>query len=257
MNRIDRLFQSDKQNILSIYFTAGYPNLNDTVDIIKKLDELGVDLIEIGIPFSDPLADGPVIQQSSTKAIANGMNLPFLLNQLKDIRKVTDMPLVLMGYLNPVYSFGMDNFISACEQIGIDGIIIPDLPLREYEISFKARMDEAGLYNIFLVSPQTETERIRIIENISKGFIYLVSSASVTGAKEGIKDAQIAYFERIRELNLQVPTVIGFGISNAATFRTACTYASGAIIGSAFIAVLSKPGNLNDNISLFIKEILY
>ncbi|MFW6290289.1 MAG: tryptophan synthase subunit alpha, partial [Mariniphaga sp.] len=244
MNRIDTLFKNKQENILSIYFTAGHPQLNDTADIIKTLHEEGVDMIEIGMPFSDPMADGPVIQKSSQKALKNGMSLKKLFSQLENIRSVTDMPLLLMGYLNPVMQYGFTAFLAACEKAGIDGVILPDLPVALYEEKYKSLFDKHAVYNIFLITPQTSEGRIRKIDSLSQGFIYMVASASTTGARDSIQDEQEAYFRRIKNMNLKNPTIIGFGISNPETFRRACQHAHGAIIGSAFVNTLEKEGNL-------------
>lgn len=252
MNRIKQKLQEDKK-ILSIYFTAGYPNLNDTVQIIQDLEKNGVDLIEIGLPFSDPLADGPTIQASSTTALKNGMHTSLLLEQLKDIRKTVSIPLILMGYFNPVLQFGVEEFCQKCEEIGIDGLILPDLPLDVYQEEYEAIFKKHGLINVFLITPQTCDERIKAIDNASEGFIYMVSSASTTGAKEGFGDEQSAYFERIDSMNLANPQIVGFGISNAATFNQATEKAKGAIIGSAFIKHLTQNGV--DKIGDFVRQI--
>ncbi len=257
MSRIQQLFAQKPENILSIYFTAGYPNLDDTVPVMEALVEAGADLIEIGMPFSDPLADGTTIQQSSLQAIQNGMNLPVLFEQLKDIReRIPDTPLILMGYLNPVFQFGWEKFCQKCSQIGIDGLILPDLPHTEYLKMYRPAMDENRLSNIFLVTPQTSDERIRIADAASQGFIYAVSSAATTGNTAGISSAQEAYFSRLNALHLQNPHLIGFGISDKAGFDRVCTCASGAIIGSAFIRHLAKaPEKAATQAQSFIKLI--
>lgn len=254
-NRINKLFEAKKENILSVYFTAGFPQLNDTKTIICELEKNGVDLIEIGIPFSDPTADGPTIQRSSEKALKNGMTLSLLFEQLKDIRQEVSIPLILMGYFNPVYQYGVDRFCHKCAEIGIDGAILPDLPLNEYETSFKTYFEKAGLHNILLITPQTPEERIRQIDAASTGFIYMVSSSSTTGAGKSVSDFQTSYFERIASMGLKNPRLIGFGISNHATFENACRYAHGAIIGSAFVSALDKGEELRSTIQKFIKEI--
>ena len=255
MNRITELFKKKKNNILSVYFTAGHPELNNTVNIVKQLERSGVDLIEIGIPFSDPLADGPVIQNSSSKALANGMSLKVLFEQLKDIRKEVSIPLLLMGYINPVYRYGVENFCKKCNETGIDGAIIPDLPLEEYKRNYKQVFDENNLSNVFLISPQTSPERVLEIDHNSEGFIYMVSSSSTTGAKSNIADNQFTYFNRIKEMKLKNPLIIGFGISNKNTFDSACKYANGAIIGSAFVKKLEEDGTLENKIDDFIQTI--
>lgn len=252
MNRItDKLRQSGK--ILSIYFTAGYPDLNDTEKIINALADNGVDMIEIGLPFSDPLADGPTIQASSTAALHNGMNSELLFDQLKNIRSKVNIPLIIMGYFNPVLQYGVEEFCSRCVEAGIDGLILPDLPLDVYMREYKDIFDHYGLLNIFLITPQTSDERIRQIDDASEGFIYMVSSASTTGAKTGFGEEQTSYFQRIAAMELKNPLIVGFGISNAKTFQQATEYSEGAIIGSAFIKHLTKKGVAN--IPEFIKRI--
>jgi tryptophan synthase alpha chain len=252
MNRINQKLQEDKK-ILSIYFSAGYPNLNDTVQIIQDLEKNGVDMIEIGLPFSDPLADGPTIQASSTTALHNGMTTQILFDQLKDIRKSVNIPLVIMGYFNPMLQYGVENFCKKCAEIGIDGLIIPDLPVDVYAEQYKATFDKYGLINVFLITPQTSDERIRFIDSVSSGFIYMVSSASVTGSQSGFGSTQEDYFKRIADMNLKNPQVIGFGINNAETFNQATQHAKGAIIGSAFITHLKENGT--EKISEFVKAI--
>jgi len=241
MNRIDQKFQEDKK-LLSIYFSAGHPNLEDTVPILKNLQAAGVDMVEIGLPFSDPLADGPTIQESSTKALRNGMTTEKLFSQLENIREHITIPLVLMGYFNPMMQYGIEKFCQRCEAIGIDGLIIPDLPVDVYHEEYKSLFDQHGLYNMFLITPQTPEERIRYIDEVSNGFIYMVSSASVTGAKNTFGQIQTDYFDRIAKMELSTPTVVGFGISNAETYQAATTHSKGAIIGSAFIQFLEKEG---------------
>ena len=255
-NRITSLFQKKNKNILSVYFTAGYPELNDTLKIIAELEKNCVDLIEIGIPFSDPVADGSVIQHSSEVALKNGMTLNMLFEQLKDIRKIVSIPLILMGYINPVMQFGIENFCRKCKQTGIDGTIIPDLPLEIYEDEYKAIFESNSVSNIFLVTPQTSDERIRKIDSASNGFIYLVSSSSTTGATKGVDVSQNLYFDRIRKLKLKSNHLIGFGISDKATFLNASLYGSGAIIGSAFIKALEEEGGLESIVKRFINQIL-
>ena len=252
MNRIKQKLQEDKK-ILSIYFSAGYPKLNDTVKIIEDLEKNGVDLIEIGLPFSDPLADGPTIQESSTAALKNGMHTALLFEQLKDIRKTVSIPLIIMGYFNPVLQFGVEAFCAQCEKIGIDGLILPDLPLDVYKEEYEAIFKKHGLINVFLITPQTSEERIRAIDDASEGFIYMVSSASTTGAKQGFGSEQSDYFDRIAQMDLKNPQIVGFGISNAETFQQATQKAKGAIIGSAFIKHLTKNGV--DTIDDFVKQI--
>ena len=253
MNRIHQKLKQDKK-LLSIYFTAGYPNLDDTVPIIQELEGSGVDMIEIGLPFSDPLADGPTIQDSSTQALKNGMNSELLFQQLKDIRASVSIPLIIMGYFNPILQYGVEAFCRKCQEVGIDGMIIPDLPVAIYHEQYKTIFESYGLINIFLITPQTSNERIRFIDSISNGFIYMVSTASTTGAKIGFGEEQLAYFKRVSNMKLNNPLIVGFGISNKNTFTQATTYTKGAIIGSAFIKFLSKNGIRS--ISNFIKTIL-
>jgi tryptophan synthase alpha chain len=254
-NRLEQLFEKKKERILSVYFTAGFPGLDDTADIIKHLQSSGADIVEVGIPFSDPVADGPTIQESNKRALENGISLKLIFEQLKDIRKEVDMPIILMGYINPVLQYGVENFCGKCEQIGIDGLILPDLPMQEYMDEYKVMFESRGLLNIFLITPQTAEERIREIDINSKGFIYMVALAGTTGAKADITEDQLSYFERVKAMQLKNPTLIGFGISNHETFDGACKHASGAIIGSAFINVLEKAKNLEQDISTFITSI--
>ena len=252
MNRIKEKLAENKK-LLSIYFTAGYPSLHDTARIIQDLEKNGVDMIEIGLPFSDPLADGPTIQESSTIALKNGMTTTLLFEQLKDIRKTVNIPLIIMGYFNPMMQYGVEAFCAKCQEIGIDGLIIPDLPVAEYHEHYQETFEKYGLINVFLITPQTSEERIRFIDSVSDGFIYMVSSASTTGAKNTFGDVQQQYFERIDALALKNPQIVGFGISNNETFTQATKTAKGAIIGSAFIKHLTSNGV--DTINQFIEEI--
>ncbi|AXT20836.1 tryptophan synthase subunit alpha [Flavobacteriaceae bacterium AU392] len=253
MNRINQKLQEDKK-LLSIYFTAGYPNLDDTVSIIQNLEKSGIDMIEIGLPFSDPLADGPTIQASSTQALHNGMTSEILFEQLKNIRETVNIPLIIMGYFNPILQFGVEAFCKKCQEVGIDGLIIPDLPVDVYNDNYKATFEKYGLINVFLITPQTSVERINFIDSISNGFIYMVSSASVTGSQSGFGAEQTSYFKRIAGMKLKNPQIIGFGISNNETFIQATRYAKGAIIGSAFIKHLTSEGLTT--IDTFVKQIL-
>lgn len=253
MNRINQKLEEEKK-LLSIYFTAGYPNINDTVSIIQNLEKNGVDMIEIGLPFSDPLADGPTIQDSSTQALRNGMTSELLFKQLKDIRQTVSIPLIIMGYFNPMLQYGVEAFCEKCKEVGIDGLIIPDLPVDVYHDEYKSTFEKYGLINIFLITPQTSDERIRFIDSVSDGFIYMVSSASTTGAKTGFGNEQFEYFDRIANMNLKNPQIVGFGISNKETFNQATKQAKGAIIGSAFIKHVTKNGI--DTIGDFIEKIL-
>jgi tryptophan synthase alpha chain len=255
MNRIDQLFKVKQQRVLNVYFTAGYPRLNDTMAILESLEQSGADLIEVGIPFSDPVADGPTIQESNGIALDNGMTLKLLMEQLADMRKTVSVPVVLMGYINPIVQYGIEKFCAKCAETGVDGLILPDLPMFEYLETYKPMFEAHGIYNIFLITPQTAEARIRQIDENSNGFIYMVSSASTTGAKASISTDQSAYFARVKAMNLKNPTLIGFGISNAETFDKACTNANGAIIGSAFIKALGQEGELKENIEEFIHSI--
>ena len=257
MNRIESALAkaSESKKLLSIYFTAGYPELHDTVSIIKELQTSGVDMIEIGLPFSDPLADGPTIQASSTSALENGMCTEILFDQLTNIRKEIDIPLLIMGYFNPMLQYGIEAFCIKCAEIGIDGLIIPDLPVDVYQQNYAAIFEKHGLFNVFLITPQTSDERIRYIDSISKGFIYMVSSASTTGAINSFNRGQSEYFERIHAMNLKTPQIVGFGISNKETFVQATQFTSGAIIGSAFVKFLSE--NSVTDIERFTKSIVH
>ncbi|WP_299184655.1 tryptophan synthase subunit alpha [uncultured Aquimarina sp.] len=241
MNRINTALEQNKK-LLSIYFTAGYPSLSDTKKIIQDLEKSGVDMIEIGLPFSDPLADGPTIQESSTIALKNGMTTKLLFEQLADIRKSVGIPLIIMGYFNPMMQYGVEAFCAKCQEIGIDGLIIPDLPVAEYHEQYQETFEKYGLINVFLITPQTSEERIRFIDSVSNGFIYMVSSASVTGSTSGFGNTQEAYFERIANMDLKAPQIVGFGISNNETFTQATKTTKGAIIGSAFIKHLTQNG---------------
>ena len=252
MNRIDKKLKEEGK-LLSIYFTAGYPNLNDTVDIILELQESGVDMIEIGLPFSDPLADGPTIQDSSAHAIKNGMNTNILFDQLKGIREKVSIPLIIMGYFNPILQYGVEEFCKKCYETGIDGLIIPDLPMDYYEENYKSIFKKYEIYNMFLIAPQASDERIKKIDSISDGFIYMVSSSSITGSKDSFSSEQLKYFERIKKMNLKTPRIIGFGVGNKETFNAAVNYSKGAIIGSAFIKNLDSGGI--ESIDKFIKSI--
>ena len=244
MNRIDKLFKEKKENILSVYFTAGYPKSDDTIEVIKTLEKNGVDLLEIGVPFSDPMADGPVIQASGNEALRNGMSLRKLFSQLKDVRAEASIPLVLMGYLNPIMQYGFENYCKSAAECGIDGLIIPDLPFSEYMESYKSIAEGHGLHMIMLITPETSEERIRLIDKNTSGFIYMVSSASVTGARNSFSETNLNYFRRVNKLNLLIPRLIGFGISNKETFEAACRESSGAIIGSKFITLLNSEATI-------------
>ena len=255
MNRINKLFQKKNKKILSIYFTAGYPRINDSVDIIKALDKNGVDMIEVGIPFSDPIADGPIIQNSSTIAIKNGMNMSLLFDQLKNIRSTTQIPIILMGYINPIIQFGYDKFVNKLIDCGVDGVILPDLPLLEYKKELKPFFDKNNISFISLISPNTSIERVKEIDQISDGFLYVVSSSSITGQNNLFDANQIKYFNSLNNIFLKNPKIIGFGISDKKSFDMACNYSNGAIIGTKFINSLDAL-NLNKAIKKFVNSIL-
>ncbi|MEO9571297.1 MAG: tryptophan synthase subunit alpha [Polaribacter sp.] len=254
MNSIEKLFQKKDKNLLSIYFTCGYPQLDDTTKVISELEKNGVDFIEVGLPYSDPLADGPTIQDSSQQALENGVNLDIIFEQLLSIKETNKTPLVLMGYLNQMLKYGEDKFCQKVVDCGIDTLILPDLPMVEFENHYKNLFEKYGLTSVFLITPHTSDERIRKIDSYSKAFIYVVASASITGAKGDISNNQVTYFERIKSMNLQSNLIIGFGISDKKTFATACNYANGTIIGSAFIKNLGTNGI--DEIHNFIKPII-
>jgi tryptophan synthase alpha chain len=254
-NRINTLFEQKSSNILSVFFTAGFPHLQDTIPTIELLEKNGADMVEIGMPFSDPTADGPDIQHSNDVALKNGMSLELLFDQLKGIRDKISIPLILMGYFNPVFQFGVDRFCRKCRETGIDGVILPDLPPWEYNRQFRHHFEENGLHNILLITPSTSDERILETDENTGGFIYLVSNSSTTGAGKNVSDFQTDYFERVRKLDLKHPCLIGFGISDKTTFDNACRYASGAIIGSAFIRALQQPQPLDKVVEDFVKTI--
>ena len=238
MNRINQLFADNKKDLLSIYFCAGAPTLDGTANVIRTLAANGISMIEVGIPFSDPMADGPVIQEAATKSLRNGMSLKLLFEQLKDIRKDVSIPLILMGYMNPIVRFGFEQFCQKCVEVGIDGMILPDLPFKDYMEEFKPIADRYDLRIIMLITPETSEERIRFIDSNTDGFIYMVSSAAITGAQKEFDAAKQAYFNKVHAMNLQHPTMIGFGISNKQTLESAQANANGAIIGSKFVQLL-------------------
>lgn len=240
MNRINQLFNSNKKDILSIYFCAGTPTLDGTANVIRTLEKHGVSMIEIGIPFSDPMADGIVIQNTATQALRNGMSLKLLFEQLHNIRRDVKIPLILMGYLNPIIQFGFDNFCRQCAECGIDGVIIPDLPFKDYQEHFRNIAEQYDIKVIMLITPETSEERVHEIDEHTDGFIYMVSSAATTGAQQDFDEQKRAYFKKIEKMNLRNPRMVGFGIGNRATFRAACDNASGAIIGSRFVTLLNE-----------------
>ena len=252
MNRIQASLAQNKK-LLSIYFTAGFPAIDDTVSILEQLQEAGVDMIELGLPFSDPLADGPTIQESSTKALHNGMTTDKLFDQLQGIRKTIDVPLIVMGYFNPMMQFGVERFCKRCQEVGIDGLIIPDLPVDVYHEKYQKLFQQYGLLNMFLITPQTPDDRIDYIDKVSEGFIYMVSSAATTGAQGSFGNEQEQYFKRIGAMNLKSKLLVGFGISNRETYDAAVAHSQGAIIGSAFIKHLEKNGS--NSVKKFIEHI--
>ena len=260
-NRITDLFAQKSERLLNVYFTAGFPTLDDTVTVLRGLQQAGVDIVEIGMPYSDPVADGETIQQSNNQALENGMSLKTLFAQLAGCREAEQsgdpitVPILLMGYVNPVLQFGVENFCRACREVGVDGVILPDLPLDLFLAEYADTFQEYGILNVNLITPQTTEQRIRHIDAESDGFIYMVSSASITGATTGISEPMRAYFERIGAMNLRNPRLIGFGINNHATFDTASEYANGAIVGSAFIRHLAQNGPSPKGIRDFVKTI--
>jgi len=254
MNRLNQLFSSKNKNLLSIYYTAGYPELNTTVDIAEALEKAGADFLEIGFPYSDPVADGPTIQHSSELALENGMTLHVLFEQLADLRKRVTIPILLMGYVNPIVQYGVEQFCKKAAEVGVDGIIVPDLPMYEYEAMYSRYFIDNNLSNIFLVTPQTSEERIRKIDELSNSFIYLLSSSSITGGSLNVSVNIEDYYKRVKAMELKNPAIIGFGISNHAAFEKACQYANGAIVGSAFVKLLAEE-NYMDKIPAFVRSI--
>jgi tryptophan synthase alpha chain len=239
MKRLKELFERKQQGILNVYCTAGYPQLNSTVEVMKCLQANGADLIELGMPYSDPLADGPVIQASSSKALQNGMTISKLFEQLKDFRKDVHVPVILMGYLNPLLQYGFENFCAKAAEVGIDGLIIPDIPMYEYENEYRDAIKKYDLDFIFLVTPETSAERIKKLDELSSGFLYAVSSSSITGSDKDFSSVE-NYLKGLKDMKLKNPILVGFGIKDKNTFQTACKYANGAIIGSAYIKAIEN-----------------
>ena len=256
MNNIQKLFDRKPADVLNIYFTAGFPGLNDTGVIIDALEKSGVDLVEIGMPYSDPLADGPTIQKSSSVALQNGFSLSLLFEQLEAIKKDSRVPIILMGYYNQIFQFGDRAFFDRCAEVGVDGLIVPDMPLEVFEKSYQAIYREKNIASIFLVTPRTSTDRIYKIDELSNGFVYVVSDSSITGRNKELSLDQIEYFKRIKNMDLKNPILIGFGISDRGKYLEACKYANGAIIGSAFIRHLENASNVAAASSDFVEEIL-
>lgn len=255
MNRITNLFNTKKSGILSVYFTAGYPSLDDTTKVLKELQEKGIDMVEVGIPFSDPMADGPVIQEAATEALRNGMSLRVLFGQLEKVREEIHIPVILMGYLNPIMQYGFEAFCRRCRETGVEGMIIPDLPFADYMTDYKAIAERYGLKIIMLITPETSEERIRLIDDHTDGFIYMVSSAATTGAQQSFNEQKQAYFRRINAMGLRNPRLVGFGISNKATFEAAASNSSGAIIGSKFIQLLKSEPTPADAIDRLLEAL--
>ncbi|HMK05589.1 MAG TPA: tryptophan synthase subunit alpha [Ferruginibacter sp.] len=255
VNRLDKLFSKKTKNLLNIYCTAGYPHLRSTLEVMTALQDNHVDIIELGMPYSDPLADGPVIQQSNMVALENGMSISLLFEQLKDMRNIIHVPVILMGYMNPVLQYGVEKFCAAAAKAGIDGIILPDLPMYEFETTFRQYFERYGLRFIFLVTPETSEERIRKIDGLSTGFIYAVSSSSTTGNNKPIEE-QDTYFKKLQDMRLENPVLVGFGIKDKATFRAACKYSNGAIIGSAYINALENSQDIKKATKEFLNTVL-
>lgn len=255
MSRIDDLFKRKDRHVLNVYCTAGFPHLDSTLEVMQALQENGADLIEIGMPYSDPLADGPVIQESSLQAISNGMGMAKLFAQLKAMRSTINLPVILMGYMNPVLQYGFENFCAKAAEVGIDGLILPDLPMYEYATEYGALIRKYNLDLIFLVTPETKEDRLRKIDVLSTGFLYAVSSSSTTGGNKNINDQQ-AYFERLKNMKLTNPILVGFGIKDKQTFEAACKHTNGAIIGSAYIKALENTTDIKATTKSFLAAII-
>ena len=255
MSRLQQLFDRKKDRILNVYCTAGYPKLESTMQILKALQNNGADLIEIGVPYSDPLADGPVIQASGSKAIENGMTVNVLFQQLKELRKEIQVPVILMGYINQVMQYGLERFCADAARVGVDGFIFPDLPMFEFNTEYAPIFKKYGLDFIFLVTPETSEERIKKLDALSTGFLYAVSSSSTTGKEQNFSLTE-QYLQRLKGMNLKNPILVGFGIKDKQTFNTACTYANGAIIGSAYIKALEGKEDIEEASAQFLKAVL-
>lgn len=255
MSRLKQLFEKKNERILNVYCTAGYPQLDSTVRVMKALQSSGADIIELGMPYSDPLADGPVIQASSAKALQNGMTITTLFNQLKDFRGEISVPVVLMGYLNPLLQYGFEKFCAKAAEVGVDGLIIPDIPIFEYENEYAVVVKKHGLNYIFLVTPETSEERIKKLDSLSSGFLYAVSSSSITGSNKDFSPVE-SYLQRLKELKLANPILVGFGIKDKATFDAASKYTAGAIIGSAYIKAIENEEDIENATRKFINSVL-
>jgi tryptophan synthase alpha chain len=255
MSRIQELFAKKQNKVLNVYCTAGYPQLNSTLPVMKALQESGADIIELGMPYSDPLADGPVIQASGSQALENGMTIAVLFEQLADFRKEINIPVILMGYMNPVLQYGFEKFCADASALGIDGLILPDLPEFEFETEYGAKIKKYGLDFIFLVTPETSEERVRKLDQLSSGFLYAVSSSATTGKDKDFTAVE-KYLERLQSMKLKNPVLVGFGIKDKETFQSACKYANGAIMGTAFIKAIENANNLQDSVKQFMKSVL-
>lgn len=255
MSRLKKLFEKKNRDVLNVYCTAGFPALESTLPVIKALQQNGADIIELGMPYSDPLADGPVIQHSSAIAIQNGMTIAKLFEQLESLRTIVpDIPVILMGYLNPILQYGFEKFCSRCSAVGVDGLIIPDIPMFEFEQEYRRFVEQYGLDFIFLITPETSEERIRNLDTLSSGFLYAVSSSSLTGSNKDFSSVE-GYLKRLQEMNLKNPFLVGFGIKDRSTFETACKYANGAIIGSAYIREIEKSSDIDADTRSFLNGI--
>jgi tryptophan synthase alpha chain len=255
MTRLKKLFDAKSSKVLNVYCTAGYPTLDSTLPIIAALEENGADLVEIGMPYSDPLADGPVIQESGAKAIENGMSIEVLFDQLKSLRTISNIPVVLMGYMNPVLQYGFDKFCAAAREVGVDGLILPDMPAYEFEIKYSTILKKHGLDFIFLVTPETPTERIVYLDSLSSGFLYAVSASATTGSALNF-DAVDVYLQKLKQMRLNNPILVGFGVKDAASFELATRHTAGAIIGSAFIKALEKSTDVTATTAQFLSSII-